>query len=127
MILKIYNNASYLSKKEAHSRAGGYFFMENKENNQFNGPAHITSIILHNVIASAANAELDALLENAKEAAPIRVALMEMGHPQLPTPIQVDNSTANGIDNSNIQQRKSKAIDMRFYWVQDKLRQKHYM
>eukprot|EP00957_Ditylum_brightwellii_P053281 4039900-Ditylum_brightwellii.AAC.2 len=49
-----------------------------------------------------------------------------MGHPQPPTPIQVDNSTANSIVNNNIRQRKSKAIDMRFYWVQDRVRQKQY-
>eukprot|EP00957_Ditylum_brightwellii_P177327 13507638-Ditylum_brightwellii.AAC.1 len=59
MILhKEHSNASYLSEKEAHSRAGGYFFMGNKHNNQFNGPIHITSVILQNTMASAAEAEL---------------------------------------------------------------------
>eukprot|EP00957_Ditylum_brightwellii_P040730 3082826-Ditylum_brightwellii.AAC.1 len=35
MILKVHSNTSYLSEKEAHSRAGGYFFMGDKNNNQF--------------------------------------------------------------------------------------------
>eukprot|EP00957_Ditylum_brightwellii_P100227 7638053-Ditylum_brightwellii.AAC.1 len=47
-----------------------------------------------------------------------------MGHPQPPKPIKVDNAVAHGIVNNNIRQRKSKAIDMRFYWVQDQVRQK---
>eukprot|EP00957_Ditylum_brightwellii_P021550 1624558-Ditylum_brightwellii.AAC.2 len=46
-----------------------------------------------------------------------------MGHLQLPTSIQVDNSTANGTINSNSWQRKLKVIGMRFYWVQDRVRQ----
>eukprot|EP00957_Ditylum_brightwellii_P128114 9771671-Ditylum_brightwellii.AAC.1 len=64
----------------------------------------------------AAEAELGALFENAKEAAALRVTLDKLGHQQPATLIQVDNSTAYGIVNSSIQQRKSKAIDMRFYW-----------
>ena len=50
---------------------------------------------------------------------PIRTLLHEMGHPQPATPIQVDNSTANGFTNDTIKQRQSKAIDMRFYWNRD--------
>ena len=42
-----------------------------------------------------------------------------MGHPQPPTPVQVDNSTALGIATGTIKQRKSKAMDMRFYWIRD--------
>ena len=40
-----------------------------------------------------------------------------MGHPQPPTPVQVNNSTALGIATGPIKQRKSKAMDMRFYWI----------
>eukprot|EP00957_Ditylum_brightwellii_P109356 8342336-Ditylum_brightwellii.AAC.1 len=70
-------------------------------------------------MASAAETELGALFENAKEAIAIRNTSVEMGHPQPPTPIQVDNTVAHGIVNNNIHQCKSKAIDMRFYWVRD--------
>ena len=77
-------------------------------------------------MASAAEAELGALFENAKEAVAICHALTEMGHPQPPTPMQVDNTVAHGIVNSNIRQRKSKAIDMHFYWVRDRLKQKQF-
>eukprot|EP00957_Ditylum_brightwellii_P200160 15259109-Ditylum_brightwellii.AAC.1 len=67
-------------------------------------------------MASAAEVELGALFENAKEAVALRTTLQELGHQQPVTPIQVDNSTAHRIVNSNIWQQKSKAIDMQFYW-----------
>eukprot|EP00957_Ditylum_brightwellii_P165600 12606411-Ditylum_brightwellii.AAC.1 len=78
-------------------------------------------------MASAVEAELGALFENAKEAIAIRNALEEMGHPQPPTPIQVDNAVAHSIVKNNIRQCKSKAIDMRFYCVQDQIKQKQFI
>eukprot|EP00957_Ditylum_brightwellii_P157821 12012386-Ditylum_brightwellii.AAC.1 len=80
------------------------------------GPLLVLLQIMRNVMASAAEAELGALFENAKEAVVLRTTLQELGHQQPATPIQVDNSVAHRIVNSNIPQRKSKAIDMRFYW-----------
>lgn len=63
---------------------------------------------------------------NAKLAVPMRTTLTEMGHPQPPTPIRTDNSTANGIVNSTIRQNRSKAIDMRFYWLRDRVEQNQF-
>ena len=57
----------------------------------------------------------------------LQITLAEMGHPQPATPIQTDNSNATGIANGTVYQRKSKAMDMRFYWVQDRVRQKHFI
>eukprot|EP00957_Ditylum_brightwellii_P154382 11748065-Ditylum_brightwellii.AAC.1 len=75
---------------------------------------------MHNVMASAVEAELGALFKNGKEAVALRTTLQELGHQQLATLIQVDNYVAHGIVNSNIRQQKSKAMDMRFYWVKDR-------
>eukprot|EP00957_Ditylum_brightwellii_P073215 5566088-Ditylum_brightwellii.AAC.1 len=47
-----------------------------------------------------------------KEAAALRVTLEELGHLQPATLIQVENSTAYGVVNSSIRQRKSKATDI---------------
>ena len=46
-----------------------------------------------------------------------------MGHPQPPIHVQVDNYTALVIKNGTIKQRKSKAMDMRFYWISDRSNQ----
>ena len=63
---------------------------------------------------------------NAKEAVPLHLALEEMGHPQPATEIVTDNSTAKGILNNTCKQLRSKAIDMRHYWVRDRIGQKQF-
>ena len=40
-----------------------------------------------------------------------------MGHLQPPTPVATDNTAANSIVNRTAKEKKSQAIDMRFYWV----------
>eukprot|EP00957_Ditylum_brightwellii_P022127 1669528-Ditylum_brightwellii.AAC.1 len=62
-----------------------------------NGPLVVLSQIMHNVMALAAEAELGALFENAKEVVALRTTLRELGHHQPATPIQVDNSVAHDI------------------------------
>ena len=49
-----------------------------------------------------------------------------MGHLQPPTPVQIDNSATEGIMNSTMQQKLSKAMDMRLNWVQDRIKQKQF-
>jgi hypothetical protein len=130
MCLHVHSDASYLSESQARSRAGGFFFLSNKPSSDptspappINAPIHIVSNILRNVMASATEAEVGACFHNAQDACPIRTTLIELGWPQPATPIQVDNSCANGIINDTVKQRRSKAIDMRFYWVRDRVRQ----
>ena len=77
-------------------------------------------------MASAAEAEYVSLFLNGQAAVPIRTTLIEIHHPQPPTLIQVDNSTAVGIANKSIKQKRSKAMDMRFHWIQDRILQDHF-
>ena len=91
-----------------------------------NGVILITSTIMRNVMSSAAKAECGALFNNTKDGVALRNALAEMGHPQPPTPVQVVNSTTNGFANKQLRQRKSKSMDMRFYWIQDRVEQKEF-
>ena len=69
---------------------------------------------MRNVFAYAAEAELAALFHNGQEAAVIHQTLLEMGHPQPPIPIKTDNSTADGIANRSVIQRKLQSMDMHF-------------
>ena len=39
--------------------------------------------------------------------------------------MQVNNTTSVGFANDTIKQKRSKAIDMRFYWIRDSTRQGH--
>ena len=55
----------------------------------------------------------------------LRTTLEALGHPQPEaTPIQTDNACAAGIANYTIKEKRSKAIDMRFHWLRDRVRQK---
>ena len=72
---------------------------------------------------SAGEAECGALYMNAKEAVPMRVRFVELGHPQPASPMRTDNSTADGMGNKTVKQKQSKSIDMRFYWLQHRVQQ----
>ena len=76
--------------------------------------------VIDTVMSSAAEAELGALFINAREAVYLWRILAELGHPQPKTPIQRDNSTAEGVINSTIQPKRTKAMDMRFEWLKDR-------
>ena len=124
MIVKIHSDASYLSETEARSRVGGYFYLGNKNDSlKDNGAIHIIARIIKNVVSSAAEAEIAGVYTCAKEAVPIIQKLKEMGHPQPPTEIITDNQAACNILKKNCKQTKSKAIDMNYYWVRDRIEQ----
>jgi hypothetical protein len=78
------------------------------------------------VVASAAESEVGACFHNAQSGAPLRVTLAEVGHIQPPTPLRTDNSTVFGILNETIKQKRSKAMDMRYHWLTDRVRQKQF-
>ena len=74
-------------------------------------------------MASAAEAEYGTIFVNTQIAVPIRTTLTEMGWKQGPAAIKVDNSTAVGITTKEFRQNKSKAMDMRFYWINERTEQ----
>ena len=74
-------------------------------------------------MSSEMEAEVGGVFLTAREACPIRFALKEMGHPQPSTPIKVDNTAAVTFPNKSMKLKRSKAIDMRFHWVRDRVRQ----
>ena len=135
MYLHIHSDASYLSEAQAKSRVAGYYFLRDKPKDPTvapspdsepppeNGALHVLSNIMKVVVSSATEAEMGGVFFNAKEGTTIRVTLDEMGHPQGPTPFQTDNACAAGIVNNAVKQRRSKAMDMRFYWVRDRVNQ----
>jgi hypothetical protein len=126
MILHIRSNASYLLVSNARSRLGGLFLLGNNppEQEKLNGSILNVAAFIKNVVASAAESEVGACFHNAQSGAPLRVTLPEIGHTQPPTPLRTDNSTAFGILNETIKQKRSKAMDMRYHWLTDRVRQK---
>jgi hypothetical protein len=73
------------------------------------------------VVASAADSEVGAFF-----AAPLRVTLLEFGHKRPANPLITDKSTAYRILNETIKQKQSKSMDMKYYWLQDRVGQKQF-
>ena len=136
MVLHIDLEASYLSPPYARSRTVGHYYLNNTSPNpslpppnspKRNGPNYTLCKRLRNALASTIKAELAALFHNGQEVAVIRITLMEMGHRQLLTPIKTDNSTTNSIANKSVIPRKTRSMDMRFYWIRDRVTQKQFI
>jgi hypothetical protein len=94
-----------------------------KSNRLTNGAILIIDTVLQHVMLSAAEAEIGAAFLNAKEGTVLRTTLEELGHPQPPTPLQTDNTTATGYSNGEIKQKIKGAMCMRFYLVKDRVKQ----
>jgi hypothetical protein len=128
MILHIHSDASYLSVSNARSRLGGLFFCGEKSPHEDNLNGSIINVasVIKNVVASADESEVGACFQNAQSGAQLRVTLTELGHIQPPTPLRTDNSTAFGILKETIKQKISKAMEMRYHWLTDRVRQKQF-
>jgi hypothetical protein len=68
-------------------------------------------------MALAAESELAVLFITAQEMIPHWQTLIAMGWPQPKSPIQMDNSTAEGVTNKTIVPRRAKMMDMQFWWL----------
>ena len=125
MILYVNSDAVYLVLPNARSCFAGHFYLSNRVTDPsnvsppLNGPIHTECKAIRNVVASAAEAETAVLFGNSQVAVVIRCALQSLDHPQPPTPIKTDNSTANSFVHSNIRQKGSKTWDMRFNWLRN--------
>jgi hypothetical protein len=128
MILHIHSDASYLSVSNERSRLGGLFFCGYKtsQEDNLNGSILNVASVIKNVVASEAESEVGACFHNTQSGYPLRITLTELGHIQPPTPLCTDNSTASGILNETIKQKRSKSMDMRYHWLTDRVRQKQF-
>jgi hypothetical protein len=128
MILRIHSDASYLLVSNARSRLGGLFFCGDKspQQDKLNGSIRNVASVIKNMLASTAESEVGACFHNTQSGAPLRVTLTELGHIQPPTPLRTDNSTAFGILNETIKQKRLKAMDMRYHWLADRVRQTQF-
>ena len=80
---------------------------------------HAEASILKNAMSTVSESEIAAAYVNAKLAVTMRICLLEMGNYQPATPLEINNTTAYGILTKQLMPKRSKAIDMRFYWLRD--------
>ena len=133
MILCLVSDAAYLVLPNARSRCATLFVLTDKLTTypptpKPNGPLHVMVKTIKGVPASAAEAETGGIFLGAQEACPIITALIELGHPQpsTGTPLETDNSTANDILTAQVRMKRSKAFDMRYHWIKDRIEQKQF-
>ena len=121
VIIEIHSDSSYLPDPKECSRADGQLSFITKWGQPMmnNVAVHVVSIIIRNVISSKSKDELAALYMNEEDGAVIRNMLEEMVHSRPETPLQTENSTAKGIVNKTISQRRSKVMDVYFYFMND--------
>jgi hypothetical protein len=84
---------------------------------KLNGVFFTLCSILCFVVTSVAEVKLGSLFLNCKQATIFHLTFEEMGHPQPPIPINWDDSTAVGIANNTVKCQHSRAMEMRFFWV----------
>jgi hypothetical protein len=132
MVLHLDTDAAYLVLPQARSRIAGHYFLSDNPPTpptmpkpKPNGPIHTECRTLRSVVSSAAEAECGGLYHNSQNAIPIRDSLIAIGHPQPPTPIKTDNSTALGIVTSLMKPKRSKTWDMRYHWIEDRVHMGH--
>ena len=68
--------------------------------------------IIKAVMSLVTEAKVGALFIDCHDAVPARHVLKFLGHPQLPTPMQMDNTTTLGVVNQNVM-KKLKSMDMK--------------
>ena len=76
---------------------------------------------MRSIMASAAEAKYVTIFVNTQTTIPIHTNLSDMGWKQGPKAIQVYNSTSVGIATKEFRQKKYKAMDMRFYWINGRI------
>jgi hypothetical protein len=119
MHLQIQSDASYLCRTRARFVLGGLHYLGTTD--QINGPFYCTSKVISCVVTSAAEAELGATFQNAQKGAQFRNTLAELGYPQPTTHILVDNTVAEGLATDTINVKRSKSMDVRFFWLRDRI------
>ena len=129
MQLYLHSDASYLSKENAHIQGASFYYLLDEPVDPdlppitpppLNSALHVDRKIIQNVMGSAVEAKIAAAYMITREAVPIRITLEELGHPQFPTPIQVDNTTCADFANDTIKQKCTNSINMNHYWLQDR-------
>ncbi len=121
-----HSDASFNGDTRGRSRAAGYHFLGDYDPNSGTPPNgfidYVTSII-DVVVASATEAEIAAIFINAQLAITLRQALVFLGHPQGPSLIVSDNLVGVNILNGTAKSKRSRSMDLRFFWIMDRISQ----
>ena len=96
------------------------------EAHTINGPVAYASKMIDCVVASVAEAELGSAFMSAQRAVQHRNTLADFGYPQPPALLRIDNTVTLGLADSKLNRKRSKSMDMRYFWLTDRVRQGHF-
>ena len=125
MLLQLMSDASYLCRPKAASVVGLLAYLGSPHG--INGPISCNSKMISCVVASVAEAELAGGFQIAQAAVHFRRILHDLGYPQPPTLLRMDNTVAIGIATESINAKRSESMDMRFFWLVDRVRQGQFV
>jgi len=130
MILSLVLDAAYLVLPDARSRCTTLYTLTDISTSEpltvkSNGPVHVLVKMICGFPASASEAVTASRFLGAQEAVLMLNTLVELGHPQTSsgTPIKTDNSTAHDILTAQVHMKRSKAFDMHYHWIKDRIAQ----
>ena len=132
MILFLDADASLGTESGYRSRGGGIAWFGKRNDPYFiNGAIDVMSVILPTVTSSICEAEYASAFLLAQLAMPFRLQLKDMGYPQDifsngSTLLTTDNQCAEGIANKSTKLKRSRAFDMRYHWLRDRVAQGDY-
>ena len=135
MQLCIHADGSHLSEPKARSRAAAVLFLgdplfagpqDTDAIHTMQGPVATLCAKLPMVTQAAAETEYASSYMAAQLGEHVRRILIDLGYPQKPTDIVYDNTIAGKMANKTCKLRRSRAIDMRFHWLRDRVEQGHF-
>ena len=121
MVYSMLSDASYLCRPRARSVYGLVAYLGQDE--WINGPVYCASKMISCVVASVVEAELAGGFQSAQIGVQHRNTLQDFGYPQPPTTLRMDNTVALAIAEGKINGKRSKSMDMRFFWIADRVSQ----
>ena len=87
-----------------------------------NGFIEVNSTIIPTIVCVASEPEYAAVYHAGKGEVLLRRTFADLNHPQPPTVNYTDNSTAKGIATDTCKMRRSNAINMRYHWTKEQLK-----
>ncbi len=125
MCLQFMSDASYLCQPRARSVFGCFNYLGDR--NAINGPISCGSWMISCVVALVAETELAGGFQAAQISVQHRRILHDLGYPPPPTLLRMDNTVALGLAQGSLNKKRSKSMDMRFFWLIDRVAQKQFI
>ena len=118
--MNVHSDVSYLWEYQTKRSAGGNVFLSDNSKD----PSHNVIVLniaklMKNVMSSAAEAETGALFLNSRPVILAITTLIKMGHPQPPSPIETDNTTAIEFVGKNLTPKATQSTDIQHWWMRD--------